>query len=92
MSAASSCYVENDRAPELAELCRRVEKLRCRERGELLALCRGLVEWSERERRLVQAAGEVVAQLQLDIKYLRFDLDCTRQERDAFREQLEQGY
>jgi hypothetical protein len=92
MSSLSPCYVESNHAPELAELCRRVQKLRCRERGELLALCQGLIEWSAREQQLFQAAGEIIAQLQLDNKYLHFDLECTRQERDAFREQLEQGF
>jgi hypothetical protein len=84
------CDVEN--APELVELCRRVEKLRCRERGELLALCQRLIESSRREQVELQAAGEAIAQLQLDIMYLRFDLDCTREERDAFRKQLEEDY
>ena len=90
MSTASLCNVED--APELAELCRRVEKLRCRERGELLALCQRLIESSRREQDELQAAGEAIAQLQLDMMYLRFDLDCTRQERDAFREQLDEDY
>jgi hypothetical protein len=85
-----ACNLTNDHLPlELTELCRRVEALPRRGRGQLLPLCNWLSEWAHRQNRLVQAAQETVDQLQLDVKYLRFDLDCTRSERDAFRRELE---
>jgi hypothetical protein len=87
----SACLENNLIPAELAELYCRIEALRCRSRGELLALCDQLADWSYGMQRLVNAAQEAVDQLQLDVAYLRFDRDCTRRERDAFREQLEQG-
>ena len=72
---------------ELAELRRVVDGTPCAWRGELLPLCHGLSDWSRRQSRLVQAAQEAVDQMRLDIKYLRFDLDATRRERDAMRQQ-----
>ncbi|MCI0685387.1 MAG: hypothetical protein L0Y71_25080 [Gemmataceae bacterium] len=70
---------------ELAELRRCVEALPRTRRRRLAALCDGLTAWAERQQRLVQAAQELVEQLQLDIKYLEFDLEATRRERDALR-------
>lgn len=75
---------------ELAELRRRMETLPVHWRGDLLPLCNRLTDWSRRQDRLVRAAQEAVNQLQLDIKYLHFDRDATRRERDAFRALLEQ--
>jgi hypothetical protein len=84
--------LEYDLIPsELAELYCRLEALRCRGRGELLSLCDQLADWAQGMQRLVTAAQDAVCQLQLDVAYLRFDRDCTRQERDALREQLDQG-
>ncbi len=34
--------------------------------------------------------GKALSQLRLDIKYLMFDLEVTRQERDELRERLEE--
>ena len=34
---------------------------------------------------------KALSQLRLDIKYLVFDLEVTRQERDELRQQLEEG-
>jgi hypothetical protein len=39
--------------------------------------------------RLFELAQEAVDRLQLETKCLHFDLDCTRRERDEFREELE---
>jgi hypothetical protein len=59
-------------------------------RRDLLFLCDEVDKWSRRQSLLVQAAQEAVDQFQLDIRYLHFDLEATRRERDAFRERLEQ--
>lgn len=41
--------------------------------------------------RLIQIAQEAVEQLQLDVKYLLFDLDATRRERNALKQDLEES-
>lgn len=73
---------------ELCELHHRLEGLTGETRQDLLPLCRRVTEWSRRQSRLVRAAQEAVAQLQLDVKYLHFDLDATRAERDALAREL----
>jgi hypothetical protein len=37
----------------------------------------------DRRRRIIDLIQECVAQLRLDIKYLMYDLECTKRERDA---------
>jgi hypothetical protein len=74
---------------QLTELGKRLQALPRRYREGLLSLCDDLGEWSRRQDLLVQAAQEAVDQFQLDIRYLNFDLEATRRERDAFRQQLE---
>ena len=43
-----------------------------------------------RRRRILTLVQDALSQLRLDMKYLMFDLEATRRERDAFRRQLEQ--
>ena len=70
---------------ELGELRRLVRRLPREWRDQLAPLCRDLAEWAQRHNRLIAAAQEEVGNLQLDIKFLRFDLDVTRRERDEVR-------
>jgi len=44
-----------------------------------------VVESTKRRRRILNLVQEALAQLRLDIKYLTFDLDMTRRERDELR-------
>ena len=48
-----------------------------------------VVERSSRRRRILNLVQEALAQLRLDMKYLVFDLEATRRERDAYKEQIE---
>ena len=48
-----------------------------------------MVECSTRRRRILNLVQEALSQLRLDMKYLIFDLEATRRERDEYREQLE---
>jgi hypothetical protein len=73
---------------ELEELRRLVELLPAQRRRKLLTLCEKVAEMWDRQKRLVQAAQEAWDQLHLDFKYLQFDLDVTRRERDSLRKQL----
>lgn len=43
----------------------------------------------DQRRRILHLVQEVLAQLRLDLKYLMFDLESTRQERDAARAELD---
>ena len=48
-----------------------------------------VVENTHRRRRILTTIQEAISQLRLDMKYLMFDLEATRRERDALREQSE---
>ena len=74
---------------ELVELGKRLAMLPAPEQGELPQLYNQVVESVRRRRRILSLVQEALSQLRLDIKYLMFDLEVTREERDALREQLE---
>lgn len=48
-----------------------------------------VVDCVKRRRRILALVQEALGQLRLDIKYLMFDLEITRQERDQLREELD---
>jgi hypothetical protein len=48
-----------------------------------------VVERTKRRRRILMLVQESLSQLRLDMKYLMFDLEATRRERDNYRDQLE---
>ena len=47
---------------------------------------------TKRRRRILSLVQAALSQLRLDMKYLMFDLEATRRERDTYREQLEEHY
>lgn len=49
-----------------------------------------VVESTTRRRRILSLVQDALAQLRLDMKYLLFDLEATRRERDDYKRQLEQ--
>lgn len=48
-----------------------------------------VIESTKRRRRILTLVQEALSQLRLDMKYLVFDLEATRRERDSYREMLE---
>ncbi len=60
-------------------------------RTELETALVRVVESTKRRRRILQLVQEALSQLRLDMKYLVFDLEATRRERDAYRQSLEDG-
>lgn len=48
------------------------------------------VEAIKRRKRILSLVQEALSQLRLDIKYLMFDLEVTRKERDDLRRQLDE--
>lgn len=74
---------------ELAELGKRIEVLSAPARDELVQAHQRVVDSVRRRRRILSLVQEALSQLRLDIKYLMFDLEVTRQERDELKQQLE---
>jgi hypothetical protein len=73
------------------ELRVRIEMLPDIVRQKLLPLCEKVSQICRLQTRMVRIAQDAVDQLQFDVKYLVFDLEATRRERDAFRKRLEEA-
>jgi nitric oxide reductase activation protein len=74
---------------EIIELRDRIAQLPARERERLQGALDRAVSTSSRRRRILNMVQETLAQLRLDMKYLLFDLEATRRERDQLREKLD---
>ena len=80
-----------DQVPqELMELRSHLGALPLHWREKLLPLCERVGQFSRLQGKLVKIAQEAVDQLQLDVKYLLFDLEATRRERDELRQLLDE--
>ena len=75
---------------ELIELRKQIEELPLHLRQKMLPLCERLHHYTRLHSRLLRIAQEAVDQLQLDAKYLQFDLEATRRERDDYQAKLEE--
>jgi cupin superfamily acireductone dioxygenase involved in methionine salvage len=49
-----------------------------------------VVESTKRRRRILSLVQDALSQLRLDMKYLMFDLEATRRERDEYQTKLEE--
>ena len=76
---------------ELIELGRKLATIQLpeSEQKEIDTAYSRVVDSVRRRRRILALVQEALSQLRLDIKYLMFDLDVTRKERDELRERLE---
>jgi len=59
-------------------------------RGPLDEAISRVVESTKRRRRILTLVQDALGQLRLDMKYLMFDLEATRRERDEYRRQVEE--
>ena len=82
----------NDEIPQdLQDLIEMVGDLPETHRGAFQAKLERVVEFTRRRRRILNFIQEALGQLRLDMKYLMFDLDATRRERDELKNTLEGG-
>ena len=75
---------------ELVELRNHLDKLPLQVRDQLIPLCDRVGHFARLQNRLVRIAQDAVDQLQLDVKYLLFDLEATRRERDELRDHFQE--
>lgn len=75
-------------APELEEMRRAIEGLDVSSRLLLQPLFQKVCESANRRRKILQMVQESIGQLRLDMKYLVFDLEATRRERDELEQQV----
>ena len=81
---------DNEELPrEVIELARHIAALPKEYQGNLEVSYNRVVDSIRRRRRILSLVQEALSQLRLDIKYLMFDLEMTRKERDELKERLE---
>lgn len=79
-----------DLPTDLKQLAAAIGQLPAEEAVSLQPLLDRVVESTSRRRRILSLVQDALGQLRLDMKYLMFDLEATRRERDEFQRQLEQ--
>ena len=73
---------------ELSELQSAIDGLSIESKLILQPLFQRVVESTNRRRKNLQMVQESIGQLRLDMKYLVFDLEATRRERDDLQRQV----
>ncbi len=71
---------------EIIDLAKQISVLPASLQGDIAVAYNHVVDSVRRRRRILALVQEALSQLRLDIKYLMFDLDATRKERDELRE------
>jgi hypothetical protein len=75
---------------EMLELGRLITEMNSPDKDELLIAYGRVSDSIQRRRRILNLVQEALSQLRLDVKYLMFDLETTRRERDQLQAQLEE--
>ena len=79
-----------DEAPrEILDLAEAIAGLPLEYRLQVEPLVNRVLENAKRRRRILSLVQDALGQLRLDMKYLTFDLEATRRERDEYRQKLE---
>jgi hypothetical protein len=68
-----------------------IDQLPAQYREQLANPLQKVVEYTKRRRKILDLIQEALSQLRLDLKYLMFDLEATRRERDLYKSNLEGG-
>lgn len=90
-SAPRLATQKNDELPkDMVELIAAINDLPADSRREIQPVLDRVVQSTRRRRRILSLVQEALSQLRLDMKYLVFDLEATRRERDDFRDALDE--
>ena len=76
---------------ELIDLVSAVGRLPHEHRQSLEAIMERVMEGAKRRRRILGLVQDALSQLRLDMKYLMFDLEATRRERDEYKRKADGG-
>lgn len=80
----------DDVPADLIELADAISQLPADQRAAIDPVMARVMQSARRRRRILSLVQDALSQLRLDMKYLMFDLDATRRERDEYRERLEE--
>ncbi len=74
---------------EISDLVAVIAELPGESRATVEPALKRVVDGTLRRRRILVLVQDALGQLRLDMKYLAFDLEATRRERDDYRSKLE---
>jgi hypothetical protein len=80
----------NELPADLQRLAAQVRLLPDHQSRELHSALEQVIESTRRRRRILSLVQDALGQLRLDMKYLMFDLEATRRERDAYLARLQE--
>ena len=89
---AVPCTESAPEVHELAELLRLVDALPTEFRPNIYRVLDRLAACLERRQRMLGYVQDSLNQMSLDLKYLIFDLEATRCERDEYRQMLDSSF
>ncbi len=75
---------------DLVDLSVLLNRLPIEQREQVEPILFRVVESTKRRRRILSLVQDALSQLRLDMKYLMFDLEATRRERDELRRKFEE--
>lgn len=92
MTAArfASAAEANELPTDIAELTALIGVLPPETRNRIEPVLARVIDSTKRRRRILALVQDALSQLRLDMKYLVFDLEATRRERDDYRQRLKQ--
>ncbi len=73
---------------EVLDLAEAIHSLPIEHRQTIEPFLARVIDSNRRRRRILVLVQDALSQLRLDMKYLAFDLEATRRERDEFRRKL----
>jgi len=79
-----------DLPADVLELAKVIGELPLEHRQRVEPVLTRVLESTHRRRRILSLVQDALGQLRLDMKYLMFDLEATRRERDEFRRRAEE--
>ena len=82
--------VDSQLPGDVQQLAAAVDALPDEYRATLTPIVARVLQSTKRRRRILNLVQEAIGQLRLDMKYLVFDLEATRRERDEYRRRWEQ--
>lgn len=89
MSEQSRTINNTDEIPrEVLDLAEVVATLPAEQRQLIDPVLGRVIDSNRRRRRILSLVQDALSQLRLDMKYLAFDLEATRRERDEFQRKL----
>ena len=81
----------NEIPQEIADLAAAIGQLPPEHRERIDPVLARVIDSTKRRRRILSLVQDALSQLRLDMKYLAFDLEATRRERDDYRRKYDES-